>query len=54
VLNGDAAEGGIGSQWMPSLSVSTDGQVQVSWYDRRNSTDGMNYEYWGSARPITA
>jgi len=54
VLNGDAAEGGIGSQWMPSLSVSTNGQVQVSWYDRRNSTDGMNYEYWGSARPITA
>src|SRR5260370_25937493 len=33
---------------MPSLSVTPDGIVQVTWYDRRNSTDGVNYEYWGA------
>jgi hypothetical protein len=47
VLNSDAAKGGTGSQWMPSLSVSVEGQVHVSWFDRRNSTNGMNYEFWG-------
>lgn len=47
VLNSDAALGGARAQWMPSLSATSDGKVQVSWYDRRNSTDGTNYEYWG-------
>jgi hypothetical protein len=51
VLNNDAAKGGTGTQWMPSLSVGLDGQVHVSWYDRRNSTDGMNYEFWGVRSP---
>src|SRR5438552_14744333 len=32
---------------MPSLSVTADGHVHVYWYDRRNSTDGQNYEVWG-------
>jgi hypothetical protein len=30
---------------MPSLSVSPRGDVTVAWYDRRNTTDGYNYEY---------
>src|SRR5436190_14911403 len=30
---------------MPSLSVSTWGGVTISWYDRRNTTDGQNYQY---------
>ncbi len=36
---------------MPSLSVTPDGKVQVTWYDRRNSTDGNNYEYYGIQSP---
>src|SRR5262249_23678701 len=51
VLNSDALMGGTNAQWMPSLSVSPSGQVLVTWYDRRNSTDGMNYEYWGIQSP---
>ena len=47
VLNSDAAVGGTAAQWMPSLSVSPAGKVQVAWYDRRDSTDGQNYEYFG-------
>ena len=47
VLNSDQAAGGTLEQWMPSLSVTADGKVQISWYDRRNTTDGLNYEYWG-------
>jgi N-acetylneuraminic acid mutarotase len=36
-LNSDA---GTHTQWMPSLSVTSNGRVFVSWYDRRNtSTD---------------
>jgi 6-phosphogluconolactonase (cycloisomerase 2 family) len=31
---------------MPSLSVTTNGGVQVSWYDRRD-TSGWSYEVWG-------
>src|SRR4051812_36973868 len=36
---------GSAEQWMPSLSVTSWGAVTVSWYDRRNSTDGTSYEY---------
>jgi len=38
-------------QWMPSVSVTAGGDVFVSWYDRRNTTDGGNYEYWGIESP---
>ncbi len=51
ILNTDAVGGGSRAQWMPSLSVTPDGKVQVTWYDRRNSTDGTNYEYWGIQSP---
>ncbi|MBI1748320.1 MAG: carboxypeptidase regulatory-like domain-containing protein [Acidobacteria bacterium] len=51
VLNTDQAMGGTREQWMPSLSVTAEGQVQVAWYDRRNTTDGQNYEYWGIQSP---
>ena len=37
---------GPAAQWLPALSVTDDGVVTASWYDRRNSTDGANYEYW--------
>ncbi len=50
VLNSDSGAGGSRAQWMPSLSVSPNGAVQVSWYDRRNSTDN-SYEYWGVQSP---
>jgi hypothetical protein len=45
VLNTDAAAGGSRVQWMPSLSVTADGSVIATWYDRRNTTDN-SYEYW--------
>lgn len=41
-LNTDAAPGR--EQWMPSLSVTPSGTVVASWYDRRNTTDGVNYQ----------
>jgi Divergent InlB B-repeat domain len=31
-------------QWMPSLSITPSGVVVASWYDRRNTTDGVNYQ----------
>ena len=34
------------SQWQPSLSVSPDGHVMVSWYDARNTT-GTSFERYG-------
>jgi hypothetical protein len=46
VLNTDAPTG-TRAQWMPSLSVTGDAAVLATWYDRRNSTDGTNYEVWG-------
>ena len=46
VLNSDQALGGAREQWMPSLSVTTSGEVQVSWYDRRDTTV-YSYEVWG-------
>src|SRR5206468_8385621 len=47
VLNADQAGGGTKTQWMPSLSVTSSGDVHVHWYDRRNTIDGQNYEIWG-------
>jgi hypothetical protein len=35
------------TQWMPSLAVTSGGKVLVTWYDRRNTTDGQNYERRG-------
>jgi hypothetical protein len=34
-------------QWQPSISVTSQGYVLASWYDRRNTTDGLDYEYYG-------
>jgi hypothetical protein len=51
VLNSDQASGSTQTQWMPSLSVTADGNVQVAWYDRRNTSDGFNYQYWGIHSP---
>ena len=44
VLNTDQAAGGTKTQWMPSVSVTAAGDVQVFWYDRRNTSDGQNYK----------
>jgi hypothetical protein len=46
VLNTDVM---TATQWMPSLAVTAQGKVFASWYDRRNTTDGENYQYWGRA-----
>ena len=32
------------AQWQPSLRVSPSGVVEATWYDRRNSTNGENYQ----------
>jgi len=40
-------DSGSNAQWMPSLSVTSGGVVHAYWYDRRNTTDGQNYEVWG-------
>jgi hypothetical protein len=34
-------------QWQPSISVTSQGLVLASWYDRRETTDGLNYRYYG-------
>ena len=34
-------------QWLPSVSVTDQGLVLVAWYDRRNTTDGLNFQYYG-------
>jgi hypothetical protein len=46
VLNTDQAAGGTRSQWMPSVSVTPQGDVHVYWYDRRNTTD-QSYQVYG-------
>jgi len=51
MLNTDAAAGGTKPQWMPSLSITDGGQLLAYWYDRRNTTDGQNYEIWGRRSP---
>jgi hypothetical protein len=35
------------AQWMPSISA-TGSQFLIAWYDRRNTTNGVNYERWGT------
>ncbi|MFN7973918.1 MAG: putative Ig domain-containing protein [Acidobacteriota bacterium] len=47
VLNTDQGGGGTTEQWMPSCSVTPTGSVLATWYDRRNTTNGTDYEYWG-------
>ena len=47
VLNTDQAAGGNKSQWMPSVSATPQGDVHVYWYDRRNTTNGQNYQVYG-------
>jgi hypothetical protein len=46
ILNSDWSGGSAREQWMPSLSVTVNGEVQVSWYDRRDTID-RSYEVWG-------
>jgi hypothetical protein len=50
ILNTDAPDG-TNAQWMPSLSATGDNALLATWYDRRNTTDGMNYEVWGRRSP---
>jgi len=46
-LNTDQAFQNNVVQWLPSISVTSQGYVLATWYDRRNTTDGLNYEYYG-------
>lgn len=46
-LNTDQALANNVVQWLPSISVTSQGYVLVTWYDRRNTTDGLSYEYYG-------
>ncbi|MBW8060449.1 MAG: hypothetical protein FVQ78_09035 [Solirubrobacterales bacterium] len=39
------------AQWMPSLRVTPSGVVEASWYDRRNTTNGENYERFARISP---
>jgi hypothetical protein len=52
------------AQWMPSLLATPAGAMLATWYDRRNTTDGLNYQRfgrisldngatWGPDRPIS-
>ena len=34
-------------QWQPAISADANGGIVVGWYDRRNTTNGTNYEYFG-------
>jgi hypothetical protein len=43
-VNTDA---GTRGQWQPSLAVTLAGQVFVSWYDERNTTEENGYERFG-------
>src|SRR5205823_1759098 len=40
-------DGGGRAQWMPSVAVTQQGAVFVSWYDRRDTT---NDDYWRYGR----
>lgn len=46
-LNTDQALKNNVAQWQPSISVTSQGYVLATWYDRRNTTDGLSYEYYG-------
>jgi hypothetical protein len=37
-------DGTTKAQWQPSLRISQKGVVEATWYDRRNSTNGTNYQ----------
>ncbi len=52
------------AQWMPSLLFTRHGVALATWYDRRNTTDGQNYQRfgrisldngatWGPEKPIS-
>jgi alpha-tubulin suppressor-like RCC1 family protein len=52
------------AQWQPSLRVTPSGVVEATWYDRRNSTNGENYQRfarvstdngatWGTDEPLS-
>ena len=43
-IDGDVSERG---QWMPSVA-SAGMNFFVAWYDRRHTSDGVNYERWGT------
>jgi hypothetical protein len=45
-INSDSYSGSTATQWMPSLAVTSSGIVTAYWYDRRFSTDGLNYQIW--------
>jgi hypothetical protein len=40
-LNTDK-DGAFKTQWMPSLSATSDGEITASWYDRRKATSACN------------
>ena len=40
-LNTDATKT---AQWAPSLRIGSNGVIEATWYDRRNSTNGTNYQ----------
>lgn len=46
-LNTDQAAQNNVVQWLPSISVTAQGYVLATWYDRRNTTDGLEYEIYG-------
>jgi hypothetical protein len=43
-IDGDA---GLHAQWMPSVAAGGQSFL-IAWYDRRNTTNGVNYERWGT------
>jgi len=46
-LNTDQAAQNNVVQWLPSITVTSQGYVLATWYDRRNTTDGLEYEIYG-------
>ena len=46
-LNTDQAAQNNVVQWLPSISVTSQGYVLATWYDRRNTADGLDYEIFG-------
>jgi hypothetical protein len=46
-LNSDQLDQNNVVQWEPSISVTSQGYVLAAWYDRRDTTDGLNYRYFG-------
>jgi Neuraminidase (sialidase) len=47
ILNSDEALGSTKTQWMPSLAASSlTGALTATWYDRRWSGTGQDYQIW--------